>query len=876
MGNVFGEFIQTAENAKAMIQKKFGKNLSGFQINRMALVKFFFFSKEEIKKYKAGGVDLDNRIYKWFEKDRQAKVDYMDLALHIDRMLKNEDRFYYDLDNIIIDKEGYEDGIYFSAYAECFMEQWGDELLKSIGAGFISKDSTFGSRVAAFFIQGLKGKRVKESVPCSIQTAYYIPRPNMEKLVETCSDKNFICVEGDTYSGKTTLLIKYAKDRKIKIVCSSGAESYKDVLDSIIIEEDVYLDMKKRKRLGYLLNADSLEIKEKRIERLEDSFWLIIDKFEGKQKDYNKLEQLTKRVGVTIFLEPVVPYPCLQDKFKIYVEPLAGFEIRKLFNLMKSKYNGNIKELSDTEERLLDKVQKAVYDNPGLIILVAEYYWGMQASGKVARDQADVFLEGIASGKDVYSEKFYSVLTNDKSGNKRKQKQHNIFGHIRHLFEQYVPTEEKNVFYVLSLLSAVEIEMKYLEKWFGIDKKVLGNLEWKGWCSIGQEKMLIGIPQLVVHALKKDIFRTAKDVEPFREYIQKMTKTITKREIEPIEVEVLQKVMLCLHNELLLRIQEKPSKVDETVCEFHFACINHFLNYGNAAEAKSLMDETFSYEGIKKCKGSSVYHKMLKRKKQYMMENNIKRIVDDMIRFVKDHQIYESAYGIQAMFELVDLFTCKVLAVNSIMLLESSVDQGVYRSQLLEYKKLHKSISDLIEIVTGCSEPKRFENLLYQRMFEYAAFIGCNPQCLQYVCRDEKRFLNTLQKSQESSKYVSDQESELLVRVLFLNLYAQFYMNEMKQGRHRNFFIRIELRSVIGNSLDQVLSLRNEVGELPINLADLFYAAVILACHILDRKEDALVQEGDYSHVNLNNSEFSKYLKGIIINFNHKMQQKEL
>lgn len=259
-----------------------------------------------------------------------------------------------------------------------------------------------------------------------------------------------------------------------------------------------------------------------------------------------------------------------------------------------------------------------------------------------------------------------------------------------------------------------------------------------------------------------------------------------------------------------------------------------------------------------------------------MMENNIKRIVDDMIRFVKDHQIYESAYGIQAMFELVDLFTCKVLAVNSIMLLESSVDQGVYRSQLLEYKKLHKSISDLIEIVTGCSEPKRFENLLYQRMFEYAAFIGCNPQCLQYVCRDEKRFLNTLQKSQGSSKYVSDQESELLVRVLFLNLYAQFYMNEMKQGRHRNFFIRIELRSVIGNSLDQVLSLRNEVGELPINLADLFYAAVILACHILDRKEDALVQEGDYSHVNLNNSEFSKYLKGIIINFNHKMQQKEL
>lgn len=161
MGNVFEEFIQTAENAKIMVQKKFGKNLEGFQINRIKLIKFFFFSKEEIKKYEAGSMDLDNRIYKWFEKDRQAKVDYMDLALRIDKMLKNEDQFYYNLDNIILDKEGYADGIYFSAYAECFMEKWRDELLKSIGADFISKNSTFGSRVAAFFIQGFKGKKSK-------------------------------------------------------------------------------------------------------------------------------------------------------------------------------------------------------------------------------------------------------------------------------------------------------------------------------------------------------------------------------------------------------------------------------------------------------------------------------------------------------------------------------------------------------------------------------------------------------------------------------------------------------------------------------------------------------------------------------------------
>ncbi len=62
MGNVFEEFIQTAENAKIMVQKKFGKNLEGFQINRIKLIKFFFFSKEEIKKYEAGSMDLDKVI----------------------------------------------------------------------------------------------------------------------------------------------------------------------------------------------------------------------------------------------------------------------------------------------------------------------------------------------------------------------------------------------------------------------------------------------------------------------------------------------------------------------------------------------------------------------------------------------------------------------------------------------------------------------------------------------------------------------------------------------------------------------------------------------------------------------------------------------
>lgn len=321
----------------------------------------------------------------------------------------------------------------------------------------------------------------------------------------------------------------------------------------------------------------------------------------------------------------------MQNKPKIHIDPMTANEIRQLFYLMKNKYDGNGKEInSDVQDKLLEEVQKAVCDNPALVILIAEYYWGMQANGKITKSKADSFLEDIAYGRNVKGEKYYSVINNDKSLGKRTQKHHDILGHIRHLFDQYVPTEEQNVFYVLYLISSIDVEIQYIEKWFGISRDVLGRLEWKGWCCINQEKMRVGIPQIIVHALKKDIFKEAESVEPFRIYIGRMTETIMGKEIKPVEVGMIQKMMLCLHNELLHRIQEKPSKLDETVCEFHFACINYFLNYGNASEAKSLMDETFNYEGVKRCKGSSEYFKILKMKREYMITNDISNILNDI------------------------------------------------------------------------------------------------------------------------------------------------------------------------------------------------------------------------------------------------------
>lgn len=56
----------------------------------------------------------------------------------------------------------------------------------------------------------------------------------------------------------------------------------------------------------------------------------------------------------------------------------------------------------------------------------------------------------------------------------------------------------------------------------------------------------------------------------------------------------------------------------------------------------------------------------------------------------------------------------------------------------------------------------RYENFLYQRVFEYAEYAilnGDDAKYLQDVCRDEKNFLKTLY-AQICSKYVSNYKLE--------------------------------------------------------------------------------------------------------------------
>lgn len=361
MKNVFLRFCELTYQAlnKAWTEGE-------LKISNMYWIKNLFFSEEEMEE-EVENARIEKRIYKWLQNDpenrgadrRPREKDWLNIAVNIDKLTADSSIFKHILYEAVRRAENSVSYITFTNKINIgkFRSELENYIVMDIGQELIADSSSFGSKVAVFFIHNFMGKKVLENIPCSIQTNYYIERENMEKLVQDCLDRKFVYVEGETYSGKTTLLVQCAKRRKIKMVCCTGARSYQDVLESIIIEEDVYLDSKKKRKLGYLLGADCIEIKEKRMDQLEESFWLVIDKFQGKQKDCKKLEELSKREKISIFLEPVIPFPFLQNKPKIHIDPLTANEIRQLFYLMKNKYDGNGKVInSDVQDKLLEEV----------------------------------------------------------------------------------------------------------------------------------------------------------------------------------------------------------------------------------------------------------------------------------------------------------------------------------------------------------------------------------------------------------------------------------------------------------------------------------------------------------------------------------------
>lgn len=925
MKNIFQQFAGTVEMAKnkAISAKK--RQEAFFSFNKFEFIKRLFFTQKEIRMDEKNGGKINQRVYKWFEEDIEPEIDWIKLAKNInktvDKTCEDDNELLEILDECFVEKET---EYYLTAYLDldCFIREWTKLLIKTINLSFVQQDNELGSIIAIFFIHGFKSRKLKENFPCCIQTKYYISRPDLERKLQqyislntefekergnnpkiNSGNNNIIYVAGPAYSGKTTLLLRYAKNHSICTAYCDSAGSYEEVLKQISTEEDAYIDYMKKKQLNYPEIAHDIKSTEERINKFTKPFWLILDHYKG---DFLDCEELHNLKNATVFIETVRNVcPPLKNETILHVNPLNDEEIQSLFYLFREKYKSNNVAIQqdDNTNAILENVQMSIYNNPGLMILIAEYYWGMQAGRKLTKNEADKFLSDVArfhaEGKkdeSIKGHNYYSITHTDQENN---QKQHNILGHVRHLFENFVPDIEKNVFYVLALISSIEIETAYIKKWFGISDNLLEELEAKGWCIIDSDSMKIGIPQLIIHALKKDVFKSAQEITPFKTYIQTMTETIMRKAVKPVDVGIMQKIMLVLHNELLYKVHEYPSKVDNSVCTFHFACIKYFLDYGNSVDVKQMMDETFQYEEVKYCEGSSFYYDMLTKIQSYMNKNDISPIIDDILSYANKENVYDTEFSIRAVFNLMELYAKYILVESGTVLNNQSIDN----IKLLKEFSLFQSTQALFIYVSKIFQGRKMDQLLkeelcfncelYETVFMHMSILcnnifqmRLNPNLLfsnfDLVCsyldtntcqmlQSENSLSILFDKICPDKKFIADKEKELFIKSCFLSIYAQHYMNTFI------WYNRIDetAKTIIEDRWKKVRNLKSEIGELPISCADIYNAANEWASYILNKKELSEIDRYDYKHVKTEDPAFASKLNQLIDKHNQTMKKYE-
>lgn len=456
------------------------------------------------------------------------------------------------------------------------------KLENYIGYRGINPSASILSKIIFCIIHGLYG-RAKKSVPYGIQTSFYLERKIDAKIED---DWNFVWVRGDAYSGKTRWLLKYAEKSDKEAVYINNPMSYQEIIEKITIEEDNVLDESTRKILGCHFRR-SIEGKVERIQHLVKDFVLIIDGDSLKKTDQRKLFELSKSDRVQVFIEtrldvndndpkqPIVSIPAFTER-----------ETIDLFYLVSGKYV-DIEKLDKDDElsAILPTLCKQVFNNPGLIILLAENYWSRikKDNTESGKRNALKFLEDIINFQPIgtkdeidWGEKCSSSIHYSNG----KQSQNKLDGHIRHLFSSCVPEMDKDVFYVISLLDGIKLEVRHLKNWFGISEATIHKLEVEGWCNIDQSSLVVGIPQLIVHALKVDVHKNINTSRNFLRYIKNISATLNRMEVEPADVEIMQQVILQLHNILVNQLKIAETKVKKEWFEFHFTCVRYFLYNG--------------------------------------------------------------------------------------------------------------------------------------------------------------------------------------------------------------------------------------------------------------------------------------------------------
>lgn len=113
-------------------------------------------------------------------------------------------------------------------------------------------------------------------------------------------------------------------------------------------------------------------------------------------------------------------------------------------------------------------------------------------------------------------------------------------------------------------------------------------------------------------------------------------------------------------------------------------------------------------------------------------------------------------------------------------------------------------------------------------------------------------------------------EDEILFRSHFLILYAQKYFLMMRW----NLPDLDRAGCLIADRMQEIYAVRNRVKELPVSVAEVFYAGGVLAGAVLQKKPR--LWKEDFSHITLCSYEIQKSLEGIMQMFENCVDELEI
>lgn len=344
-------------------------------------------------------------------------------------------------------------------------------------------------------------------------------------------------------------------------------------------------------------------------------------------------------------------------------------------------------------------------------------------------------------------------------------------------------------------------------------------------------------------------------------YIKNLAETAAKKVFAPVDVEMMSRVILRVHNQLLEQIQNigvSIKKYMNDICTFHLVCIKYFLDYGNTRGLERLVKGCFGHDEIYQYKGCGAYAGIIERQRLYMDRNNMRKI--DAVQFLEDLFHNEDVIKNEmAYYAAVDFLW---MIIN-----KEVIDRSVNYMLGSEYGKLEQGIFSGYSLIAdyllqlGNRSEKHIRNGIefISRIMYYT--VNMHKSRLDDVFQMEQYFLGMLDQGRE--RVIRVIEEEILFRSHLLIWYVQRYSLGVRRRAPQNEID--SMRSLITGRLQEIYAARERIREIPVSLAEVFYTAIALAGTVLQIK--FRIWKKDFSHISLCNQEIQKKLDGIMEKF---------